>query len=175
MTGALSGVGSTNHGGSGMTASRRALQAVRDLRAEVEALRGAKNSPLAIVGMDCRFPGATGIKDFWEMLCRSGDGISEVPAERWDANRFFHPDPRTPGKIAGRWGGFLDGLDRFDPSFFGISPREAPHVDPRQRLMLEIAWGALEDAGIVPTALAGSATGVYIATLSNDYDFMLCR
>lgn len=125
--------------------------------------------------MDCRLPGASGLQDFWKLLCEKRSGVREVPAERWDASRFFHPDARTPGKIAGRWGGFLEELDRFDPAFFGISPREAPHVDPRQRVMLEVAWNALEDAGIPPLSLANTATGVYVATLSNDYDLMLSR
>src|ERR1700733_9261085 len=155
--------------------AKRALLAMRELRAELDTLRGNGNAPIAIVGMGCRFPGAHGLDAFWEMLCHNRDGVGEVPADRWDAARFFHSDSRTPGKIASRWGGFLDHLDRFDASFFGISPREAPHVDPRQRKVLEIAWEALEDAGIPPLSLAGSATGVYIATLSNDYDMVLCR
>jgi acyl transferase domain-containing protein/aryl carrier-like protein len=160
-----------------MTATplQRALFALRDLRAEIESLRGAETSSIAIVGMGCRFPAASGVQAFWNLLCEKRSGICEVPADRWDAGRFFHPDARTPGKIAGRWGGFLEELDRFDPAFFGISPREAPHVDPRQRVMLEVAWNALEDAGIPPLSLANSATGVYVATLSNDYDLMLSR
>jgi acyl transferase domain-containing protein len=160
-----------------MTATplQRALFALRDLRAEIESLRRSENPGIAIVGMGCRYPAASGLEAFWNLLCEKRSGISEVPADRWDARQFFHPDARTPGKIAGRWGGFLDELDRFDPAFFGISPREAPHVDPRQRVMLEVAWNALEDAGISPPSLANSATGVYVATLSNDYDLMLSR
>lgn len=157
------------------TPLERALFALRDLRAEVESLRAGEPASIAIVGMDCRLPGAAGLCDFWKLLCEKRSGVVEVPAERWDASRFFHPDARTPGKIAGRWGGFLEELDRFDPAFFGISPREAPHVDPRQRVMLEVAWNALEDAGIPPLSLANTATGVYVATLSNDYDLMLSR
>src|SRR5262249_50219880 len=149
------------------TSQRRAVVALRDLRAEIETLRGTENASVAIIGMDCRFPGAPGLQDFWKLLCEQRSGVTEVPADRWDAMRFFHPEARTPGKIAGRWGGFLTQLDKFDPAFFGISPREAPHVDPRQRVMLEVAWGALEDAGIPPLSLANSATGVYMATLSN--------
>jgi acyl transferase domain-containing protein/acyl carrier protein len=157
------------------TPLERALYALRDLRAEVKSLRAGETTSIAIVGMDCRLPGAAALRDFWKLLCEKRSGVVEVPAERWDASRFFHPDARTPGKIAGRWGGFLEELDRFDPAFFGISPREAPHVDPRQRVMLEVAWNALEDAGIPPLSLANTATGVYVATLSNDYDLMLSR
>jgi acyl transferase domain-containing protein/aryl carrier-like protein len=148
---------------------------MRDVRVELDALRGKADQRIAIIGMGCRFPGASNPDAFWRMLCERQSGVREVPGERWDFARFFHPDARTPGKIAGRWGGFLEDLDRFDASFFGISPREAPHVDPRQRKMLEIAWEALEDAGIPPFSLAGSATGVYMATLSSDYDTILCR
>ncbi|MGC2398145.1 MAG: type I polyketide synthase [Acidobacteriaceae bacterium] len=155
--------------------AKRALLAMRDVRAELDALRGRVGSQIAIIGMGCRFPGASSPQAFWEMLRGQGDGVSEVPAERWDSARFFHPDARTPGKITGRWGGFLEHLDQFDAAFFGISPREAPHVDPRQRKVMEIAWEALEDAGIPPLGLAGSATGIYIATLSSDYDTILCR
>ncbi len=148
---------------------------MRDMRAELDALRGKSERQIAIVGMGCRFPGASSPEGFWEMLCQKRNGITEVPAERWDSARLFHPDSKTPGRIAGRWGGFLDLLDRFDASFFGISPREAAHVDPRQRKLLEIAWEALEDAGIPPLSLSGSATGVYLATLSSDYDTILCE
>lgn len=166
---------SANEKNGAISSAKRALLAMRDMRAELESLRSNANTPIAIVGMGCRFPGASSPQAFWEMLCHKRNGITEVPADRWDSARFYHPDSKTPGKIAGRWGGFLDHLERFDASFFGISPREAPHVDPRQRKVLEIAWEALEDAGIPPLSLNGSATAVYMATLSSDYDTVLCR
>jgi acyl transferase domain-containing protein/acyl carrier protein len=161
--------------GGALSPAKRALLAMRDMRAELDSLRGNGVAPIAIVGMGCRFPGAPSLDAFWDLLCHKGDGIREVPEERWDWARFFHPDTKAPGKIASRWGGFLDRLEHFDAPFFGISPREAPHVDPRQRKILEIAWEALEDAGIPPFSLAGTATSVYIATLSNDYDLILSR
>ena len=175
MTESNSRVRATNEDTSAASPAKRALLAVRDVRAELDALRGKAGYQIAVIGMGCRFPGASSPDAFWSMLCEQRDGVTEVPAERWDSARFFHPDARTPGKIAGRWGGFLEHLDRFDASFFGISPREAPHVDPRQRKVMEIVWEALEDAGIPPLSLAGSATGVYMATLSSDYDTILCR
>lgn len=122
--------------------------------------------PVAIVGLGCRFPGAPSPEDLWSLLEGRGSGITKVPPGRWSVGA------RLP---AGRFGGFLQGLDRFDAAFFGISPREAPHVDPRQRLTLELSWEALEDAGIPPDSLAGSDTGVFIAVLSNDYDQLLFR
>lgn len=175
MTESTSRASTTNGSATITSSAKRALLAMRDVRAELDALRDKADQRIAIIGMGCRFPGASSPDAFWQMLCERRSGVREVPAERWDFARFFHPDARTPGKIAGRWGGFLEDLDQFDASFFGISPREAPHVDPRQRKMMEIAWEALEDAGIPPFSLAGSATGVYMATLSSDYDTILCR
>ncbi len=131
------------------------------------------NEPIAIVGMSCRFPGAEGAPEFWQLLCAGREAITETPFFRWDTNALYSPDPATPGKTIGRWGGFLKDIDRFDAQFFGISPREAPHMDPRQRVMLEITWEAVEDAGIAIDSLAGSNTGVFVATLSDDYDQLL--
>jgi myxalamid-type polyketide synthase MxaE and MxaD len=131
--------------------------------------------PIAIVGMACRFPGAPDLEAFWRLLLEGRDAVEEVPLERWDVNAYYDPDRSAPGKVVQRYGGFLRDVDRFDAAFFGISPREAPHVDPRQRLMLEVAWEALEDAGIPAEAVAGSATGVYVAVLTNDFDQLLSR
>lgn len=175
MTEFTSGEPTGNKNGDSDSVTKRALLAMREMRAELQALRGKPDVRIAIVGMGCRFPGASSPEAFWDMLCNKRNGVTEVPAERWDSARLFHPDSRMPGRITGRWGGFLELADRFDAAFFGISPREAPHVDPRQRKVLEIAWEALEDAGIPPLSLAGSATGVYVATLSSDYDTLLCE
>jgi acyl transferase domain-containing protein len=151
------------------TAARQALQAIRTLQGKLDSL----NEPVAIVGMGCRYPGAADIDAFWRLLAGGVDAVTEAPRERWDLEALYNPDPSIPGKMVSRWGGFLRKLEDFDPGFFGITPREAPHVDPRQRIMLEIAWEALEAAGIPPESLAGSGTGVYIATLTNDYDHLL--
>lgn len=148
---------------------KQALVALRELQARLDA----RNEPVAIIGMACRYPGADSVRDLWRMLLDRTDAITEVPPERWDIHRLYDSDPAAPGKVTSRKGGFLRRIDEFDPAFFGISPREAPHVDPRQRVMLEIAWEALEDAGIPPDSLAGSATGVFVATLTNDYDHVL--
>ena len=127
------------------------------------------NEPIAIVGMSCRFPGASDLESFWQLCWNGVDAITEIPPERWDINALYDPDPSVPGKIYSRSGGFLKGLDEFDASFFEISPREALHLDPRQRLMLECSWEAFEDAGIPPRDIAGSQTGVFISTISDDY------
>jgi len=131
--------------------------------------------PIAIVGMSCRFPGADTLDGFWRLLCEGRDAVTEIPAERWDIDALYDPDPTAPGKMLTRYGSFLKGLDQFDASFFGISPREAAHLDPRQRLMLELAWEGLEDAGAPPDSLAGSRTGVFIATLTDEYAELLYR
>ncbi|WP_438487969.1 SDR family NAD(P)-dependent oxidoreductase [Streptomyces sp. S186] len=129
----------------------------------------APDEPIAVVGMACRFPGAPGLDAYWRLLCEGGDAVTEVPADRWDAAALYHPDPAEPGRANTRWGGFLDGVDRFDPQFFGISPREAALMDPQQRIMLELAWTALEDSGTDPGTLRDSRTGVFTAALWNDY------
>ncbi|WP_257450671.1 non-ribosomal peptide synthase/polyketide synthase, partial [Archangium lipolyticum] len=125
--------------------------------------------PIAIVGMGCRFPGADGLEAFWKLLSEGVDAIREVPRDRWDVDAYYDPDPTTPGKMNTRWGGFLEGLERFDRSFFGISPREAARMDPQQRLLLEVAWEALENAGIVPEKLARTPTGVFVGISHSDY------
>jgi acyl transferase domain-containing protein/acyl carrier protein len=144
---------------------------LRKLRSELEAVEESGKEPIAIVGAGCRLPQAGDPRAFWRLLCEGGCVITEVPPERWDVGEYFDPDAKARGKISSRWGGFLEDLHSFDAAFFGISSREAPHVDPRQRLLLEVAWEALEDAGIPPHSLAGSRTGVYVATLTSDYDF----
>jgi acyl transferase domain-containing protein/acyl carrier protein len=125
---------------------------------------------IAIVGIGCRFPGgADSPAAFWDLLTRGADAIVEVPRDRWNVDRFYDPDPAKPGKMYVRAGGFLrERIDQFDALFFGMSPREAAFLDPQQRFLLEVAWEALEDAGLVPEALAGSDTGVYVGAFMLD-------
>ena len=129
-----------------------------------------ETEPIAIIGIGCRFPGlAPDPESFWQLLRNGVDAITEVPANRWDINNFYDPNPGIPGKMNTRWGGFLEQVDQFDSHFFGISPREAARIDPQQRLLLEVAWEALEDAGQVPDQLSNTKTGVFIGISSNDY------
>ncbi|MEH1967630.1 type I polyketide synthase [Nostoc sp.] len=129
--------------------------------------------PIAIIGIGCRFPGGVGNPaSFWNLLRHGGDAITEIPGDRWNVNKFYHPDPVEPGKMYSRWGGFLDQIDQFDAKFFGISGAEAARIDPQQRLLLETTWEALEDAGQVPEHLAGSDTGVFIGVLNRDYSYI---
>ncbi|MFI6982152.1 type I polyketide synthase [Embleya sp. NPDC050154] len=124
---------------------------------------------IAVIGISCRLPKAPDPAAFRALLRAGGHGITEPPADRWDADAYYDPDPSVPGRMNTRWGGFIDDVDRFDPAFFGISPREARSMDPQQRLALELGWEAFENAGIVPASLADSATGVWIGANYDDY------
>src|SRR5262245_45844032 len=136
---------------------------VGELQSQLAKARSARTEPIAIVGMSCRFPGGASSPDaFWTLLREGRDAITEVPRTRWEIDAYYDPDPRAPGKMSTRWGGFLEAVDEFDAEFFGIAPREARVMDPQQRLLLEVAWEALEDAGQTPAGLAGSRTGVFI-------------
>ncbi|MEK7326261.1 MAG: beta-ketoacyl synthase N-terminal-like domain-containing protein, partial [Chloroflexota bacterium] len=157
------------------TQLRRALAAIKELRAKLESVERARTEPIAIVGLGCRFPGANSPEAFWQLLQNGVDAIAEVPADRWDVDALFDPDPTAPGKISTRWGGFLKDVDQFDPHFFGISPREAAYMDPQQRLLLEVAWEALEDAGQTKEGLAGSRTGVFVGIHSHSADYCLLQ
>ena len=134
---------------------------------------GRTDEPIAIVAVACRFPGAPDPEAFWEVLSGGVDAIREVPDDRFDIDEIYDPDPETPGKIYSRFGGFLDGIDGFDPEFFGISPREAVWIDPQQRLMLETAWEALERSGYSPGALRGSRSGIFVGVAANEYSHLL--
>ena len=130
--------------------------------------RGA-GEPVAIVGMACRFPGADNVDAFWDVLTNGRDAITEVPADRWNVDEVYDPNPATPGKTNTRWGGFVHNADQFDAAFFGISPREAATMDPQQRLLMETAWEALENAGVPSEALTGSSTGAFVGIGPIDY------
>ena len=135
-----------------------------------EEKRSGPREPIAIVGMACRFPGgADSPEAFWDLLSNGVDAISEVPKDRWDADRFYDPDPATPGKMSTRYGGFLDRVDEFDAQFFGLAPREAVRMDPQHRLILEVSWEALENAGQSMDRLAATETGVFVGLTTNDY------
>ena len=143
----------------------------REARARADAAE-----PIAIVGVGCRMPGGANDPDaFWQLLRDGVDGISEVPADRWNAHALYDADPSAPGKMNTRWGGFLRDVDLFEPQFFGISPREAVFMDPQQRIVLEVSWEALEHAGIRPDRLAGSRSGVFVGVSTYDYGQMLMR
>ncbi len=123
----------------------------------------------AVVGYAARFPGAGSAEEFWDVLREGRDAISEVPADRWDVDEFFDPEPGAPGKIVTRRAGFVDDVTGFDAPFFGMSTREVRLMDPQHRLLLETAWRAVEHYGIAPTALANTNTGVFVGLATHDY------
>lgn len=116
----------------------------------------------AIVGYAARLPGARDADEFWGLLRDGRDAISEVPRDRWDADEFFDPEPGVPGKIVTRRAGFVDDVTGFDAPFFGMATREVRLMDPQHRILLETAWRAVEHAGIAPSSLAESNTGVFV-------------
>ena len=133
-----------------------------------------KNAPaseerMAIVGISGRFPGADSLEEFWSNLAKGEDSITEIPPDRWDCREYYDKNPKTPFKTYSTVGGFLSGADNFDPLFFQISPKEAKAMDPQQRVFLEVAWSALEDAGYTKEQLSGSNCGVFVGAAQGDY------
>jgi len=130
-------------------------------------------TPVAVIGVACRLPGGIDSPDkLWEALLRGDDLITEIPADRWDADEYYDPEPGVPGRSVSRWGGFLDDVAGFDPEFFGITEREATAMDPQHRLLLETSWEAVEHAGLAPKSLTGSVTGVFVGLAHGDYSFV---
>ena len=148
----------------------QALVALRKMRARLETLERRRSEPLAIIGIGCRIPGGvTNPEDYWDLLENGRHAVRKVPPERWDPDKYFDPDPKAPGKTYTCWGGFIDGIDQFDAPFFGIAATEARRMSPPQRLFLEVAWEALEAAGISPKSLSCTRTGVFVGATTNDY------
>jgi phthiocerol/phenolphthiocerol synthesis type-I polyketide synthase D len=126
--------------------------------------------PVAVVGIGCRLPGSvTGPDSFWQLLMDGRDAVDVVPPDRWDADAFYDPDPQAPGRMTTKWGGFVDDVAGFDADFFGITPREAEAMDPQQRILLEVAWEALEHAGLPTDSLSGTRTAAMMGLSAWDY------
>jgi acyl transferase domain-containing protein/NADPH:quinone reductase-like Zn-dependent oxidoreductase/NAD(P)-dependent dehydrogenase (short-subunit alcohol dehydrogenase family)/SAM-dependent methyltransferase/acyl carrier protein len=153
---------------------KRALLAIEELQAKLDTVEKQRHEPIAVIGVGCRIPGgANDPEEFWRLLREGRSGVREIASDRWDADAYYDPNPDTPGKIATRFAGLLDQVDRFEPQFFGIAPREALTMDPQQRLLLEVSWEALEHAGQSPSRLGHTRTGVYVGICSNDYAQLL--
>ncbi|UUZ97255.1 polyketide synthase [Paenibacillus sp. P25] len=131
---------------------------------------------MAIIGISGRYPGAGSVRELWDVLRNGKDCITEIPGDRWDYRLYYDEDRNKPGKAYSKWGGFLDGVDRFDPLFFHISPREAEMMDPQERLFLQCVYEAIEDAGYTRETLALNRqyglpghVGVYAGVMYEEY------
>jgi acyl transferase domain-containing protein/NAD(P)-dependent dehydrogenase (short-subunit alcohol dehydrogenase family)/acyl carrier protein len=131
-----------------------------------------RDDDIAITGLSGRYPMAATLEEFWENLTAGMDCITEIPAGRWDHNKYYNPDRTVIGASYSKWGGFLEDIDKFDPLFFNISPREAEFMDPQERLFLEIAWQAFEDAGYTRQMLNKGKIGVFVGVMWGQYQLL---
>lgn len=125
---------------------------------------------VAIVGMSCRFPNVNSLQDFWDLLSNGKDTIAEIPKERWDADAIYDPDPLTERKTQQRHASLLSNIHDFDPLFFNISPAEAIEMSPSQKLMMELAWEAIENSTIPFRNIQGKNVGVYVGNIWSDFE-----
>ncbi|WP_078727538.1 type I polyketide synthase, partial [Mycobacterium tuberculosis] len=126
-------------------------------------------TPVAVIGMGCRLPGGIDSPDrLWEALLRGDDLVTEIPADRWDIDEYYDPEPGVPGRTDCKWGAYLDNVGDFDPEFFGIGEKEAIAIDPQHRLLLETSWEAMEHGGLTPNQMA-SRTRVFVGLVHTDY------
>ena len=163
------------------TITRRQRRKFKKLGANQNAysksLQSVNNEPIAIVGLSGRYPESINIEAYWNNLKNGKDCVTEVPKQRWDWRNFYNEDKSNPGAHTSKWGGFIAGVDEFDPRFFNISPREASYIDPQERIFLQHAWTAIEDAGYTRQSLQipmendqSAQIGVYVGVMYGEYN-----
>jgi acyl transferase domain-containing protein len=153
-----------------------ALRKIQRLGSHIDELEYRQHEPIAIVGIGCRFPGADeGVDQFWDNLCASVNSVCPLTNERWDHDKFYAPQCPTPGKTYSPNAGLLKDVLRFDAELFGITPREAECMDPQQRMLLEVTWQALENAGMAPDKVRGANAGVFTGIMNKDHADLLVR
>ncbi len=145
------------------------LAETRPTIASLEKRNTDLSEPIAVISLACRFPGADSPESFWQLLRDGVDAVQEIPSTRWDVAAYYDAHRPTPGKMYMREGAFIGDVEQFDPLFFGISPREAIGMDPQHRLLLEVSWEALERAGLAPSQLVDSSTGVFVGIGEGEY------
>lgn len=167
----------TNHKGQGNMSMQdtkqllsKSLNEIKRLKAANQQLEQARREPIAIVGAACRYPGGIGsLQQFWEALEQGRDCITKMHDQRWPMRRFLSDDPHKEGSIYSDAMGLLENIDGFDPAHFSLIYDEAKHIDPQHRLLMELVWETIEDAGYAVDSFAGSRTGVYVGLMSDDY------
>ncbi|MCP4994171.1 MAG: hypothetical protein GY934_10375, partial [Gammaproteobacteria bacterium] len=151
-------------------------QRIEEVAPQPDVSTDIQETDVAVIGMSGRFPGAANLAEYWHNLKEGLCAITEIPPERWEVTRFYDPDRQAPTKSYSKWGGFLTDIDTFDPLFFNISPAEAEVMDPQQRLVLEEAYHALEDAGYGQRSAARRACGLYVGLMGgNEYRSRLAQ
>ncbi len=149
--------------------------ALQQARLKLREARQRQSAPIAVVGVGCRFPAASDANAYWELLSKGDLGLSKVPSDRWDAEALHAKEPKQAGRITSTQAGFINEVDQFDASFFGISTREAASLDPQHRLLFQVAWETLENAGANPDRSRGERCGVFVGACSNDYLHLLTQ
>ncbi|MBV9677864.1 MAG: polyketide synthase dehydratase domain-containing protein, partial [Acidobacteriaceae bacterium] len=155
----------------GLGAQTESPQQISALKLHSTAVSGPSTAEIAVIGMAGRFPGAQTLTELWDNLAANRYLIGEVPIDHWNFRPYFRPKAEGSAPQAGMYcnrGGFLSGVDQFDPLFFNISPREAETMDPQLRIFLEVLWETFEDAGYA-ARIRGTRTGLYLGNCYNDY------
>ncbi|MEH1949613.1 MAG: beta-ketoacyl synthase N-terminal-like domain-containing protein [Nostoc sp.] len=150
------------------SSNQEGVEVKKQANTQIEDGAHHKSKAIAVIGIGCRFPGANDYEQFWLNLEQGVNSISEIPPQRWDVQKYYSPNPQERNKTISKWSGLIEASDEFDAQFFGISPREAKMTEPQQRLMLELSWSCLEDAGYSPSQLSGSPVGVFIGACNYD-------